>query len=186
MLLKKLEALLSNYFDVRNLNVVCNGQAALQLAIKALDLKGEIITTPYSYVATTNAILWEGCTPIFVDIELDSFCIDVNKIEQSITSKTVAILATHVYGNPCNTDVISNLAKKYNLKVIYDAAHAFGVSVSGKSILNNGDISILSFHSTKIFHTVEGGAVICKSKRIHNKVSLMKAFGHCGDKYKYT
>jgi len=172
---------LKDYLDVSNLEVVANGTLALQLAIRALELHGEIITTPYSYVATTNAILWEGCDPVFVDIEDRTFCINPNLIEAAITEKTTAILATHVYGYPCDVVKIQQIAEKYNLKVIYDAAHAFGVRLFGKSLLTHGDCSTLSFHATKLFHTVEGGAVVCKDDRVSKRVSLMKQFGHIGE-----
>ncbi len=172
---------LKNYLGVSNLRIVANGTLALQLAIKALDLNGEIITTPYSYVATTNAILWEGCEPVFVDIEPQTFCINPDLIEAAITGKTAAILATHVYGYPCDVVRIQQLANKYNLKVIYDAAHAFGVKRYGESLLVHGDCSALSFHATKLFHTAEGGAVVCKDTEVAKRVFLMKKFGHIGE-----
>lgn len=178
---RKLAELLEAYLDVPHFDLVSNGTLALQLAIKALELKGEIITTPYSYVATTSSILWEGCEPVFVDIEQKTFCIDPALIESAITDRTSAILATHVYGYPCAVNEIQKIADKYNLKVIYDAAHAFGVKLDGKSVLQHGDCSILSFHATKLFHTVEGGAVICKDENIARRVSLMKKFGHIGE-----
>lgn len=169
------------YLGISNLELLANGTLALQLAIKALDLKGEIITTPYSYVATTNAILWEGCTPVFVDIESRSFCINPDLIETAITEKTSAILATHVYGYPCDVAKIQKIADKHNLKVIYDAAHAFGVKLSGKSLLDYGDCSALSFHATKLFHTAEGGAVVSNNEDIRHRVFLMSKFGHIGE-----
>jgi dTDP-4-amino-4,6-dideoxygalactose transaminase len=172
---------LRNYLSVDNLELVANGTLALQLAIKALDLKGEIITTPYSYVATTTAILWEGCEPVFVDIDANTFCINPDLIESAITERTCAILATHVYGYPCDVINIELIAKKHNLKVIYDAAHCFGVKLNGESLLMHGDASILSFHATKLFHTAEGGAVVCNDKEVLNRVSLMKKFGHIGE-----
>ncbi len=173
---------LENYLGVSNLTLVANGTLALQLAIKALGgLQGEIITTPNSYVATTNAILWEGCEPVFVDIEDQTFCINPDLIEAAITEKTSAILATHVYGYPCDAKKIQQIADKYNLKVIYDAAHAFGVRLAGKSILAYGDCSALSFHATKLFHTAEGGAVVCKDAEVAKRVFLMKKFGHIGE-----
>jgi dTDP-4-amino-4,6-dideoxygalactose transaminase len=172
---------LNNYLGFSNLTLTANGTLALQLAIKSLDLKGEIITTPYSYVATTNAILWEGCEPVFVDIEDKMFCMNPDLIEASITEKTSAILATHVYGYPCDVEKIQQIADKHNLKVIYDAAHAFGVKLYGKSILQRGDCSTLSFHATKMFHTAEGGAVICKDAEVAKRVFLMTKFGHIGE-----
>ena len=150
---RELEENLSEYLGVEYLRFVSNGTIALQIAIKALELKGEIITTPFSYVATTSSIVWEGCTPVFVDIDQESLCIDPIKIEVAITSKTSAILATHIFGNPCDVEAIQAIADKYGLKVIYDAAHAFGVKYKGESIFNYGDISITSFHATKLFHT---------------------------------
>jgi dTDP-4-amino-4,6-dideoxygalactose transaminase len=172
---------LKNYLGISHLEIVANGTLALQIAIKALELKGEIITTPYSYVATTNAILWEDCEPVFVDVEDQSFCINPDLIEAAITKKTSAILATHIYGYPCDIEKIRRIADKHNIKVIYDAAHAFGVKLSGESILANGDCSVLSFHATKLFHTAEGGAVICKDAAVAKRVSLMKKFGHIGE-----
>lgn len=180
-LCKKLAEDISNYLMVSNLELVSNGTLAIQLAIKSLDLSGEIITTPYSYVATTNSILWEGCDPIFVDIESKTFCINPELIEAAITEKTSAILATHVYGYPCDVDKIQKIADKYKLKVIYDAAHAFGVKLAGESILKYGDCSTLSFHATKLFHSTEGGAVVCKDTDTAKRISLMKKFGHFGE-----
>jgi len=172
---------LKDYLGVSNLEIVANGTLALQLALRALRLQGEIITTPYSYVATTNAILWEGCEPVFVDIEDRTFCINHDLIEAAITEKTTAILATHIYGYPCDVEKIQQIAERYNFKVIYDAAHAFGVRLFGKSLLDHGDCSMLSFHATKLFHTVEGGAVICKDAVVTKNVFLMKKFGHIGE-----
>ena len=180
-LCRKLEEDISNHLGISNLELVSNGTLAIQLAIKALNLQGEIITTPYSYVATTNSILWEGCEPVFVDIEDRTFCINADMIEAAITEKTSAILATHVYGYPCDIVKIQQIADKHNLKVIYDAAHAFGVKLHGESILQYGDCSTLSFHATKLFHTGEGGAVICKDAEVSKRVSLMKKFGHIGE-----
>jgi len=159
---------------------VNNGTIALQIAIKALALQGEIITTPFSYVATTSSIVWEGCTPVFVDIDKASCNIDPNLIEAAITPETSAILATHVYGNPCDVEAIDAIAKKHNLKVIYDAAHCFGTTYKGKSIFEFGDISITSFHATKLFHTVEGGALFTNNKEVAHRISYMRNFGHNG------
>jgi dTDP-4-amino-4,6-dideoxygalactose transaminase len=180
-LVHELSQELKNYLQVGRIELLSNGTLALQLAIKALDLKGEIITTPYSYVATTNSIIWEGCDPIFVDIDSRSFCIDPDLIEAAITEKTTAILATHVYGFPCDVDKIQAVADRHGLKVIYDAAHAFGVRLHGRSILEYGDCSTLSFHATKLFHTGEGGAVICKGVDVAQRLSLMSKFGHIGE-----
>lgn len=182
-LTEELELKLKEYLNVKNLLLVTNGTIALQLAIKALGLSGEIITTPYSYVATTTSILWENCTPVFCDIKKDSFCIDADLIESEVTEKTSAILATHVYGFPCDVEKIQAIADKYNLKVIYDGAHAFGVKFKNQSLLNFGDISTVSFHATKLFHTIEGGAVIIKDKSITEKIFLFRAFGHLDDEY---
>lgn len=172
---------LKAFLHIPNLELVANGTLALQLAIKALDLKGEIITTPYSYVATTNAILWEGCDPVFVDIDPHTFCINQDLIENAITERTSAILATHVYGYPCDVKRIQEIADHYGLKVIYDAAHAFGVRLNGESLLRHGDCSTLSFHATKLFHTVEGGAVVCREADISRRTFLISKFGHIGE-----
>lgn len=181
LLTRDLAAQIKTYLGVPHLELVANGTLALQLAIKAINLTGEIITTPYSYVATTNAILWEGCEPVFVDVDERTFCINPNLIEAAITEKTSAILATHVYGYPCDVDRIQAIADRYGLKVIYDAAHAFGVKLNGESLLMHGDCSTLSFHATKLFHTAEGGAVVCKNDEIARKVFLMGKFGHIGE-----
>lgn len=177
---KKLEDELKNYLNVKNLLYVGNGTIALQIAIKALKLEGEIITTPFSYVATSSSIVWENCTPVFADIDPDTFNIDPREIEGKITSKTTAILATHVFGNPCDVEQIRNIANDYNLKVIYDAAHCFGTSYKGSSIFNWGDISTTSFHATKIFHSVEGGAVFSNNDELIERMSYMRNFGHDG------
>nr|WP_317241722.1 aminotransferase class I/II-fold pyridoxal phosphate-dependent enzyme [Hymenobacter sp. 5414T-23] len=156
-LVQELEAKLSDELDGAQVQFTSNGTIALQIAIKALGLTGEIITTPFSYVATTTAILWENCEPVFVDIENRTFCIDADKIEAAITPRTSAILATHVYGYPCDVHKIEQIAQRHSLKVIYDGAHAFGVNYHGKPLLTYGDISTCSFHATKLFHTSEGG-----------------------------
>ncbi len=153
------------------------------MALKALNITKEVITTPFSYVATTNSILWEGCRPVFVDIDPGTFCIDANKIESAITPDTQAILATHVYGLPCDVDNIEKIAKRNKLKVIYDGAHAFGSKLNGKSLLSYGDISTCSFHATKLFHTVEGGCIILNSIELAQKILLYRSFGHIGDDY---
>jgi dTDP-4-amino-4,6-dideoxygalactose transaminase len=179
-LVNELELKLKEYLDLPHLLYLNNGTIALQIAIRALDLKGEIITTPFSYVATTSSIVWEGCNPIFVDIDKDTFNIDPNKIEAAITDKTSGILATHVFGNPCDIDAIEKIAKKHKLKVIYDAAHCFGSKYKGKSVFAYGDISTTSFHATKLFHTVEGGAVFCNSPELLKKMAYLRNFGHNG------
>ena len=182
-LAEELELKLKEYLGVKHLLLVSNGTLALQLAIKALDLKGEIITTPFSYVATATSIMWENCRPVFCDINERDFCIDAAKIESLITENTSAILPTHVYGFPCDTAAINGIAKKHDLKVIYDGAHAFGVRTEGKSLLNYGDISAVSFHATKLFHTIEGGAVITDDDETAERLFLYRAFGHKDDEY---
>lgn len=183
-ILKELENKLSSYLQVKNFHYVTNGTIALQIALKALDIEnGEIITTPFSYVATTSSILWERCKPVFVDIEPDNFTIDVNKIEQAITPHTKAIMPVHVFGYACDIEKIQEIANKHNLKIIYDAAHAFGSVYKDKSLLNYGDISTCSFHATKLFHTIEGGACIVKDDEISQKLDLIKRFGHNGDNH---
>lgn len=179
-LVLELEEKLQEYLKVSNIIITNNGTAPLQIALKLLGIGGEIITTPFSYVATTAAIVWEHCTPVFVDIHPEYFTIDESKIETAITSKTTAILATHVFGNPCNVDMINNLAEKYQLKVIYDAAHCFGVQYKGESIFNYGDISTCSFHATKLFHTGEGGAMFTKNSSLYKKMYYSHNFGHDG------
>jgi dTDP-4-amino-4,6-dideoxygalactose transaminase len=180
----ELENKLKEKLEVNHLLYVNNGMVALQIAIKALGIKGDVITTPFSYVATTGAILWEGCNPVFVDIEDQTYCIDADKIEAAITPETTAIIATHVFGFPCNIEKIRAIAEKHQLKVIYDGAHAFNTFYNGKSIFSYGDISICSFHATKLFHTVEGGAIICNNKELEEKVLLYHQFGHLFDDYK--
>ena len=179
-LASELEMKLKSHLDINHILFVTNGTIALQLAIKALELEGEIITTPFTYVATTSSIVWEGCTPVYVDIDSKSLNIDPTKIEAAITDKTTAIIATHVYGNPCDVIAIHKIAKKHNLKVIYDAAHAFGVKVNGKSIFEYGDISTCSTHATKLFHTCEGGFVVTNNKALLKKMAYMRNFGHDG------
>ncbi len=176
----KLENELVDILNLKHLKYVSNGTIALQIAIKALDLKGDIITTPFSYVATTSSIVWEGCNPVFVDINESSLNIDPDKIEKFITPNTSAILATHVFGNICEVNKISEIANRYGLKVIYDAAHAFGIEFNGKSIFSYGDISTTSFHSTKLFHTIEGGALVTNDNNIDNRIGLLRNFGHDG------
>jgi dTDP-4-amino-4,6-dideoxygalactose transaminase len=153
------------------------------MALKLLDEPGEIITTPFSYVATTNVILWENCHPVFVDIDPNTYCINPGLIERAITEKTKAIMATHVYGNACDVEAIEAIAKKHQLTVIYDGAHAFGADYNGRSLLSYGDFSTCSFHATKLFHTVEGGAIIANDVKWHEKLHLLRAFGHRGDDY---
>lgn len=179
-LVNELELQVKDWLGLNHFLFLSNGTIALQLAIKALGMKGEIITTPFSYVATTTAIVWEGCSPVFVDIDPESFNINPDLIEAAITENTSGILATHVYGNPCDVEKIAQIAKKHKLKVVYDAAHAFGTCYKGESILNWGDISALSFHATKLFHTVEGGGVVSPFPEILKKLAFLRNFGHNG------
>lgn len=179
-LVKELETKLKSYLDIDNIIIMNNGTIPLQIAIKLLANNGEVITTPFSYVATTAAILWENCTPVFVDIHPEYLTIDETKIEAAITDKTTCILATHVFGNPCNIEAIETIAKKHNLKIIYDAAHCFGVTYKGKSIFEYGDISTCSFHATKLFHTGEGGALFTNDSDLFQKCFYSHNFGHNG------
>ena len=162
---------------------VNNGTLALQIALKALDIKGEVITTPLSYVATTTSILWEHCDPVFVDVLPETGGIDPALIEQAITPRTTCIMAVHCYGIPCDVEAIGAIAKKHSLKIIYDAAHSFGVTVKGQSIFNYGDISTTSFHATKLFNSVEGGGIFCANNELHEKCRLLHQFGHDYDDY---
>ncbi len=179
-LVLELEQKLKDYLKIDNIIVTNNGTIPLQIALKLLGNQGEIITTPFSYVATTAAIIWENCTPVFVDIHPDYLTIDETKIEAAITSKTTAILATHVFGNPCHIEEIERIAQKYNLKVIYDAAHCFDVQYNNKSIFEYGDVSTCSFHATKLFHTGEGGAMFANDTSLQQKLFYSHNFGHNG------
>ena len=179
-LVQRLEEELEEYLGVPHLNYVSNGTIALQIAIKAMGLGGEIITTPFSYVATTSSIVWEGSQPVFVDIDPDTLNINPAFIEEAVTDQTTGILATHVFGNPCDIESIQEIADKYDLKVIYDAAHCFGTKYKDESVFNFGDISTASFHATKLFHTVEGGAIITKDPELDQKIQRMRNFGHAG------
>jgi dTDP-4-amino-4,6-dideoxygalactose transaminase len=179
-LVLELEDKLKDYLSVSNILVMNNGTIPLQIALKVLANRGEVITTPFSYVATTASIVWENCTPVFVDIHPEYLTIDETKIEAAITDKTTCILATHVFGNSCNVEEIERIATKHNLKVIYDAAHAFGVTYNGKSIFEYGDVSTCSFHATKLFHTGEGGAVFCKNDVLRHQFFYSHNFGHNG------
>ena len=183
-LVNEMEIKLKDFLNVEHLLYTTNGTIALQMAIKALQLKGEIITTPFSYVATTSSIVWENCTPIFADIDPERLTINPSKIESLISNNTSAILATHVYGIPCHVEAIEAIAQNHKLKVIYDAAHAFGTQYKGQSLLNFGDISTLSTHATKLYHTVEGGAVITRDAELLKRMAYLRNFGHDGlDKY---
>ncbi len=178
---KKLESELSEFLGVPYISLFTNGTLALVTALQVLGISGEVITTPYSFVATSHSLLWNNIKPVFVDIE-SQFCnLDPEKIEHVITPETTAILPVHVYGNPCKVERIDEIAKKYGLKVIYDAAHAFGVNYNGQSICNYGDISILSFHATKVFNTMEGGAIICHDADTKKQIDFLKNFGFAGE-----
>ncbi len=177
-LVQQFENELESKLGIEHFTLVTNGTIAIQMAIKALELKGEIITTPFTWVATLSAIQWEGCTPVFCDINEDTLNIDVTKIEELITDKTVAIMPVHVFGNPCDVNAIERIAKKYNLKVIYDAAHAIGSTYNGKSLLEYGDISATSLHATKLLNTAEGGGCITKNEALKEKLHRIRFFGH--------
>ena len=179
-LVNQLELELKNYLSLDHLIYVTNGTIALQLAIKALGLSKKIITTPFSYVATTSSLVWEGCTPVFADIDQKTLNIDPASIERLVDSETEAILATHCFGNPCDIDRIDKIASKYSLKVIYDASHCFGTKYKGKSVFEFGDISTTSFHATKLFHTIEGGCVFTSNPDILKVLAQMRNFGHNG------
>lgn len=178
---KELEKALCEYLDVPYISLFTNGTLPLITALQALRITGEVITTPYSFVATTHSLWWNGITPVFVDIEPDTCNIDPDKIEAAITSRTTAIMPVHVYGNPCHVKRIQEIADKYGLKVIYDAAHAFGVKVDGESILNAGDMSVLSFHATKVYNTVEGGALVVRDGQSKRNIDYLKDFGFAGE-----
>lgn len=174
---QKLGQELQKYLEVNHIELMCNGHMALELAIQALGLKGEVITTPFTFISTTHAIVRNGLEPVFCDINADDYTINVNQIESLITDKTSAILPVHVYGHVCNVEAIEKIAKKYGLKVIYDAAHAFGVTYKGKGIGNYGDASMFSFHATKVFNTIEGGAVCYRDKKYGDELYRLKNFG---------
>ena len=178
---KKLEAALSEYLRVPYISLFTNGTLPLLTALQALRITGEVITTPYSFVATTNSIWWNNCKPVFVDIDPATGNIDPDKIEAAITPQTSAIMPVHVYGQPCDTKQIQAIADKYGLKVIYDAAHAFGVQIDGESILNSGDLSTLSFHATKVFNTIEGGAMVMHDAETKKRIDYLKNFGFAGE-----
>jgi len=174
---QEFEKALAAYLGVPYVCLFANGTLALMAALQCLHIKGEVITTPYSFVASTHALWWNGIKPVFVDIEPDFCNLNPKQIEAAITPETTAILPVHVYGNPCEVEQIQNLADIYGLKVIYDAAHAFGVRKKGSSILNFGDLSIVSFHATKVFNTIEGGAIICHDKKTKRRIDYLKNFG---------
>ena len=184
MLAQKLEQALSSLLNIQHLAICANGTLALQLALRAAGLeKGEVITTPFSYVATVSSLLWEGFTPVFADIDEDTLCISPGSIEAAITENTVAILPVHIYGNACDVEAINTVANKYHLKTIYDAAQAFGSTLMGVPLASYGEFATMSFHATKVFHTVEGGGVVCHSTEAHERLGLLRAFGHIGDNY---
>ena len=178
---QELEKALCEYLGVKYISLFSNGTLALITALQALRITEEVITTPFSFVATTHALWWNNIKPVFVDIEPDTFNLDPEKIEAAITPKTTAILPVHVYGNPCNVEQIEKIAKTYGLKVIYDACHAFGVTINGNSVLNNGDLSVMSFHATKVFTTFEGGAIVCHDEEMKNHIDHLKNFGFTGE-----
>ena len=175
------EKALCEYLKVPYISLFTNGTLPLLCALQALRITGEVITTPYSFVATTHSLWWNGIKPVFVDIDPETCNIDPEKIEDAITPRTTAIMPVHVYGKPCDTDRIQAIADKYGLKVIYDAAHAFGVKVNGESILNAGDISTLSFHATKVYNTIEGGALVCHDEKTKKRIDYLKNFGFAGE-----
>jgi dTDP-4-amino-4,6-dideoxygalactose transaminase len=174
---QEFERKLADYLEVEHLSLFCNGTIALVTALQALRITGEVITTPYSFVATAHSLLWNGIKPVFIDIDPDTLNLDAKKIESAITPQTTAIMPVHVYGHPCDVDAIEKIADNYNLKVIYDAAHAFGVRCHCGSLLKHGDLSILSFHATKVFNTFEGGAIISKDLKTKQRVDHLKNFG---------
>jgi dTDP-4-amino-4,6-dideoxygalactose transaminase len=178
---QQLEIELAKYLGVKYISLFSNGTLALISALQALEIHGEVITTPFSFVATSHSLWWNKITPVFVDIDPDTYCIDPKRIEAAITPQTTAILPVHVYGKPCNTIEIETIASNYGLKVIYDAAHVFGVKIDGNSILNFGDLSVLSFHATKVFSTVEGGAIVCHSEEMKHHIDNLKNFGFRGE-----
>lgn len=178
---KKLERALAEYLKVPYVSLFTNGTLPLLTALQALRITGEVITTPYSFVATTHALWWNGIKPVFVDIDPATGNMDPEKIEAAITPRTTAILPVHVYGKPCDTEAIQTIADKYGLRVVYDAAHAFGVEIAGKSILNAGDMSTLSFHATKVFNTIEGGALVMHDEKTKQRIDYLKNFGFASE-----
>ena len=179
-LVVELERRLAEYLGVKHCLFVSNGTIALQLAFRALDLVGEVITSPFSYVATTSSIAWEGCCPVFADVEPETLTLSAERAEAAITSRTSAIVATHVYGNPCDVDGLADLARRRGLRLVYDAAHAFGAGYRGRALSAYGDVATLSFHATKLFHTVEGGAVVTDDDEVALRVAYLRNFGHDG------
>ena len=178
---QQLERELCDYLGVKHICLFTNGTIALVTALQALRITGEVITTPYSFVATAHSLLWNGIKPVFVDVDPNTLNLDPAKIEAAITPHTTAIMPVHCYGHPCDVDAIQKIADNYNLKVIYDAAHAFGVQCHCGSVLNHGDLSVLSFHATKVFNTFEGGAIICPDEKTKTRIDQLKNFGHVGE-----
>lgn len=178
---QQFEHALAEYLGVKYISVFSNGTLALMTALQALRITGEVITTPFSFVATTHSLWWNNIKPVFVDIEPDTFTLDPEKVEVSITPFTTAIMPVHVYGNPCKLERLQQIADTYGLKLIYDAAHVFGVKVNGTSVLNFGDLSILSFHATKVFNTIEGGAIVCPDEKTKKRIDYLKNFGFAGE-----
>ncbi|MDX9694245.1 MAG: DegT/DnrJ/EryC1/StrS family aminotransferase [Bacteroidales bacterium] len=178
---KQFEKELAEYLGVKYISLFTNGTLALMTALQALCITGEVITTPFSFVATTHSLWWNNIKPVFADIEPNTFNLDPAKVEAAITPQTTAIMPVHVYGNPCNLEAFQKIADTYGLKLIYDAAHAFGVKVNGESVLNFGDLSILSFHATKVFNTIEGGAIICHDAKTKQRIDYLKNFGFAGE-----
>jgi dTDP-4-amino-4,6-dideoxygalactose transaminase len=178
---QELEEALADYLGIRHISLFANGTIALVTALQTLRVTGEVITTPYSFVATAHSLLWNAVTPVFVDVEPGSFNLDPDKIVQAITPRTTAILPVHCYGIPCDVDRIQEIADSYGLKVIYDGAHSFAVNYRGESVLKHGDISMLSFHATKVFNTFEGGALVCPDAKTKQRVDFLKNFGHSGE-----
>lgn len=180
-LVTQLEERLSGLLGASPVHYVCNGGAGLQIILKALGVRGEVVTTPFSYVATASCLIWEGLQPVFADIEPDHLTIDPGAVEAAITPRTEAILATHVYGNPCNVGALARLAEKHGLALIYDAAHCFGVRFEGRSILDYGDATMISLHATKVFHTIEGGLMHARDAAVSRRLEWMRRFGHNGE-----
>lgn len=183
-LVQEFEAKTASYLKVPALSAVGNGTLALQLAYRALGIRGEVVTTPFTYIATSSSLIWEGSQPVFADIDRDTFTVSVSALKSCITDKTQALCFTHVFGNPCDVEAIEAIAKRAGIPVIYDAAHAFGVTYKGKGLLSYGDAATISFHATKLFHTVEGGGIVTGSDALRDKVNWMRGFGHDGpDRY---
>lgn len=174
---KQFEQMLADYLGVKHISLFSNGTIALITALQALKITGEVITSPFSFVATTHSLWWNNIKPVFADIEPEHFNLDPSKIEAAITPQTTAIMPVHVYGNPCRIEDIQEIANRYGLKVIYDSAHAFGVKINGKSVMNYGDLSVMSFHATKVFNTIEGGAIVCQDAEMKTRIDYLKNFG---------